>query len=76
MTKKQQITSMPDNPADLIYRLNDFYNKNPDYETSVTNISLLMRMAHQEMDKFVRRPHTQVTKIYFDGDAPTASIIR
>lgn len=60
---------VPDTAPDLISRLIDFYNNNPDYETTLLDIYTLTRLAHQEMEKFIHRPHTKVTKIYFDKEA-------
>ena len=62
----EQKLSPTDNPTVLIDKLAAFYKLYPDYETGVMDIWLLMRLTHQEFDKFVRRPHKQVTQFYFD----------
>ncbi len=55
-------------PSPLINKLCTFYNRYPDYETSIIDISVLARLAHTELNKFISRPHKKVTQIYFDKD--------
>ncbi|MDE5615798.1 MAG: hypothetical protein K2I81_03130 [Alphaproteobacteria bacterium] len=55
-------------PAPLIYKLSEFYRRWPDYPTSIVDIVVLSRLAHTELDKFLHRPHRQVTQIYFDNE--------
>lgn len=57
-------------PSVLIYKLCEFYNKYPDYKTGIMDISILARIVHTELDKFTRRPHKQVTEVFFDRAAP------
>ena len=55
-------------PSPVIYKLSEFYRKWPDYPTSIVDITVLGRILHTELDKFLHRPHKQVTQIYFDND--------
>ncbi|MDE5615336.1 MAG: hypothetical protein K2I81_00685 [Alphaproteobacteria bacterium] len=57
-------------PPQLISKLCTFYNKYPNYKTGIVDISILARLAAQELEKFTRRPHKQVIQICFD-DEPT-----
>ena len=71
-----EMTKAQDDACDLIYKLIMFYNKNPNYETPLPEICTLARLANEELYKFMCRPHTQVTKIFFDSDAPDALFIK
>ena len=76
-TTDDNIMYMPDIPGDeypapLIQKLCTFYNKYPDYKTGIVDISILARIVHTELDKFTRRPHKQVTEVFFDRDVPGA----
>ncbi|GEM_PF-6919257 len=55
-------------PAPLIYKLSEFYRHYPNYPTGIVEIAVLARLLHTELDKFLHRPHKQVTQIYFDSD--------
>lgn len=62
-------------PSALIYKLCEFYNKYPDYKTGIMDISILARIVHTELEKFTRRPHKQVTEVFFDREPPTGHFI-
>ncbi|MBD5388988.1 hypothetical protein HDR63_01905 [bacterium] len=72
MAKKQQVEPRTETASELINKLVAFYNNCPEYETPILEIFSLSRLAHQELKKFISRPHTQVTKIYFDDDVRAA----
>lgn len=57
-------------PSYLINQLNHFYIAHPDYETQITDIFMMSQLMAAEFNKFIRRPHTKVTKIFLDRDNP------
>ena len=69
MSKKQPVTN--ENATMLINKLVDFYQQYPEYETGILEIMMLSRIVAKEMEKFIHRPHTQVTKIFFDKEPTT-----
>ena len=70
MKQNQQQLPESEHPSLLLKKLCDFYDAHPEYETGIVDIAILMRLAHTEMNKFIRRPHKQVTEIFFDRDIP------
>jgi len=62
-------------PSTLIYKLCDFYNKYPDYQTNIVDIFTLSRLTYMELDKFIKRPHKKVTTIYLDREPPMGGIV-
>lgn len=55
-------------PDVLVHKLAEFYKNYPDYKTNVVTLTTLSFILSSELQKFVSRPHKQVTEIFFDRD--------
>ena len=57
----------PHETADtLIAKLEKYYKLCPDYKTNMVAVWQLSKIVAKELEKFICRPHKQITEVIFD----------